>query len=163
MRKVFIMLLMAVVVTMGIMAEDFRGLDWGASRGEVLLEEGTDYYDQVQAFGKTRMWYSRQVLPGVDSTITFTLYNDALREGVMAFPFAEKNRVVTALTDKYGETVDLSHVPDMGFDPARMTGWQTESTYILGIDYSDKGYFMVGYFDRVMYDEPDTTNDSEAF
>lgn len=151
-KKIVLITLIMSVMVAGFAAAEFRGVEWGSQRGTITYHEGTDYEVIPLAFDGSlvRIDYNRQVIPGVPSKVMFVLEDKTLTRGFITFPANAKDRVLGAIDSKYGERVDLSeHPSDEIRNDYDGIAWETDDTYIIGMDSQG---FALYYVHRDLFD-----------
>lgn len=115
----------------------FRGLEWGTLRGEVIDQKGDDYV----ASSETELVYEREVL-GYTSVVSFVFRDEQLAFGKIAMYNADFQRVREALNERFD-------VKDSG--RGSQYSWETDTTWV-SLSRS-KDWVEVEYADPVAWNE----------
>lgn len=121
-----------------LIAEDFRGLEWGSTRQEVISLEGEDHLFIDEGL----IVYEREMLDAV-AYVKFAFEDGHLRSGYYDFPREMEHRVIMALYERFGA---VSHEGRFG-----MKTWELGETDVTTMQ--DPETFIVGYYDAKYLDE----------
>jgi hypothetical protein len=129
------LLVLTMILAATAASAEFRGIEWGTPRAEVVETVGEDYFKETEK----RLFYNREIL-GSEAMVLYEFEDGLLRSGSISFDALPHDRIARALRERYGR-------PDEVNREGGMYWIDRDGTHVMGSPIPEIDSYMVQYLD----------------